>query len=71
MTGKMLPEVSRRGFLGGLVAAGAVVVALPGSAQALVFPVSASSEGNIVVVRRREDMLRLVIDGPIDRKSVV
>lgn len=65
MTGKMLPEVSRRGFLGGLVAAGAVVVALPGSAQALVFPVSASSEGNIVVVRRREDMLRLVIDGPM------
>ena len=65
MAGDMLPEVSRRGFLGGLVAAGAVVVALPGSAQALVFPVAESSTGNIVVVRRREDMLRLVVDGPM------
>lgn len=35
------------------------------SPRALVFPVSASSQGNIVVVRRREDMLRLVVDGPM------
>jgi hypothetical protein len=55
-------DISRRGFLGGL-AAGAIVVAIPGTSQALVRPVSASSTGNIIVVRRREDLLRLVVDG--------
>lgn len=57
-----LPEVSRRSFLG-VLAAGAVVVSVPGTARALVYPVDRSSNPNAIVIRRREDILRLVLDG--------
>ena len=55
-----LPAISRRGFLGGL-AAGAVVIAIPGTAKAVVYP-AAGGAPQAIVLRRREDMLRLVVD---------
>ncbi|MFM8774350.1 MAG: twin-arginine translocation signal domain-containing protein, partial [Actinomycetota bacterium] len=57
-----LPEISRRGFLGGL-AAGAVVIAIPGTAKALVFPADVDNV-SAIVIRRRADLLRLVVDVP-------
>ena len=50
--------ISRRGFLGGL-AAGAIVVAIPGTSQALV-PRNGEPMPPIIL-RRREDLLRLTI----------
>lgn len=52
------PHISRRGFLGGL-AAGAAVIAISSPAQALV--PRAGDPLPTIVVRRREDLLRLVI----------
>ncbi|MEK9737865.1 MAG: twin-arginine translocation signal domain-containing protein, partial [Candidatus Nanopelagicales bacterium] len=51
-------DISRRGFLGGL-AAGAAVIAISSPAQALM--PRAGEPMPTIVVRRREDLLRLVI----------
>ncbi len=61
MVGKDLvrvTDISRRGFLGGL-AAGAAVIAISSPAQALM--PRAGEPMPTIVVRRREDLLRLVI----------
>lgn len=56
----VIPSISRRGFLGA-VAVGAGALALPGAAQAMPMPVSPAAATSFVI-RRREDMLRLVVD---------
>ncbi|MFM8531326.1 MAG: twin-arginine translocation signal domain-containing protein, partial [Ilumatobacteraceae bacterium] len=64
-----LPPLTRRSFLGA-VGIGAGALALPSTAQALLLPAAAGDTP--LVIRRREDMLRLVIDSrnlTIDKAS--
>ena len=58
MAGDLVPDVTRRTFLGGLAVV-AAVVATTSPAQALIPRPAAQTP--VIILRRREDLLRLVI----------
>ncbi|MFM7598613.1 MAG: twin-arginine translocation signal domain-containing protein, partial [Actinomycetota bacterium] len=62
-------DITRRGFLGGLVA-GAAVLAVP--SQALAMVPRADAPYPIIYVRRREDLLRLevtLVNASLDKSN--